>query len=91
VSKVISLACDDTSAKCTISGEDERRALFIRRGRLDGPAISLADIRFTMGRSPDGYVNGGGGLRVYQSKVDINGCEFSDNVARYETENSFFG
>jgi hypothetical protein len=90
VSKVISLACDDASTKCTISGEDERRALSIRSRRLDGPAISLADIRFTTGRSPDD-LDGGGGLRVYLSRVDIVGCEFSNNVARYESYNAWSG
>ncbi|GMI50619.1 hypothetical protein TeGR_g8600, partial [Tetraparma gracilis] len=89
--KVISVSCDDPAAKCAISGSDERRAFYIFTNSRDEPAVSLADIRFTAGKSPDGDISGGGGLRVYQSRVAIAGCEFSSNVARYDTFNDYTG
>ncbi|GMI25620.1 hypothetical protein TeGR_g13322, partial [Tetraparma gracilis] len=89
--KVISVSCDDPAAKCTVSGGDERRAFYIFTNSRDEPAVSLTDIRFTAGRSPDGDISGGGGLRVYTSRIAINGCEFSSNVARYDTFNAYLG
>jgi hypothetical protein len=91
VYKVVSVSCDNPAEKCTIGGDDERRAFYIYTNSRNEPAVGLADIRFTAGRSPDGDISGGGGLRVYTSRIDINGCEFSSNVARYDTFNEYTG
>jgi hypothetical protein len=91
VDKVVSVSCDDPAEKCTISGDDVRRAFYIRADSLDEPGMGITGIRFTSGRSPDGVISGGGGLFMYRSRVDIDNCEFSNNIARYEGTNPFTG
>jgi hypothetical protein len=91
VDKVASVSCDDPVEKCTISGDDVRRAFYIRTDSLVEPGMGITGIRFTSGRSPDGVVAGGGGLFMYRSRVEIDNCEFSNNIARYEGTNPFTG
>jgi hypothetical protein len=91
VDEVISVACEDSSLTCIIDGETSRRAFYVKTYTSEGPAASFTGISFIRGQSPDGVSDGGGGLRVFQSVLDINSCVFSDNVARYETSNAFTG
>jgi hypothetical protein len=91
VDEVISVACEDASLTCIIDGETSRRGFYVSTYTSEGPAASFTGISFIRGKSPVDISDGGGGLRVFQSVLDIDSCVFSDNVARYETYNAFTG